>query len=67
VTSRNNGCIVGSHHRQIVMLEPAADFHQRPDRIAQPQQVAPQQIEALDLRLRHGAGEHLRFHRSTSS
>ena len=45
------------------MLEPAADFHQGPDRIAQPQQVASKQIEALDLRLRHGAGEHLRFHR----
>ena len=45
------------------MLEPAADFHQGPNRIAQPQQVAPEQIEPLDLRLRHGAGEHLRFHR----
>jgi hypothetical protein len=42
-----------THHRQIVMFEPAADLDQRPDRVSQAQDVAPQPIKPLDLRARH--------------
>src|SRR5438093_10016926 len=42
-----------THHRQIVVFEPAADFHQRSNRIAQPQQVPPQHIEPFDRSEEH--------------
>ena len=52
----------GAHHRQIVMLKPAADLHQGPDRVSQAQKVASQQIKPLDLRPCHRARKHKRLH-----
>src|SRR6266478_2903789 len=52
----------GPHHRQVVMLKPAANLHQGPDRVSQAQQVASQQIKPLDLRPCHCARKHQRLH-----
>ena len=45
------------------MFKPAADLDQRPHRVPQAQQIAPQQIQPLDLRPRHRARQHQILHR----
>src|SRR6266702_4030093 len=41
------------------MLQPAADFDQGPDRVPEPQEVAAQHVEPLDLRLGDRMREHV--------